>query len=353
MTRLHPVRVPSIILLALAVALVVAATAAAETKVGEGTSPVNLSIENGEADLLSGTASFDAATGAMSFSLTTRVAPGSTPPTETEVENGEMGPSVQYGAALIDPNFACTTADWEAENAKAQKAAGEGKEFALPAIYPAVVVYTVNRLAAGLPYEAYWRAVSNEAEALSGVSTKETSGTATRSVSGATLTTSFTAPTAVNGPYTCVLVQAMSNGASEPETDSLLFPLVPKPAVSVPTPVPVLPTPTAAFSLAKIKPLKAKVGKWTKVKVKFTNTGTAAAGPTVVKLKAPKGVVLQPASGALKIPSLAAGQSWTLTFKAKLTEKAKKSSKIAVTASSGAVSSSSSFVLELLQAKKH
>jgi uncharacterized membrane protein len=111
-------------------------------------------------------------------------------------------------------------------------------------------------------------------------------------------------------------------------------------------PTPPAPTPTAAFSLAKIKPLKAKEGKWTKVNVKVTNTGDAAAGPIAIKAKAPKGVVLQPASGSLKLPALLAGQSWTVTFRVKLTSKAKKSSTIALTTSSGAISAAGSFVVK-------
>jgi hypothetical protein len=64
----------------------------------------------------------------------------------------------------------------------------------------------------------------------------------------------------------------------------------------------VTPPPAAALlSLGKLKPLSVKAGKWTKVKLKVTNTGGTAAGPLQVKAKAPKGVIVK--TGTTKVPA--------------------------------------------------
>jgi hypothetical protein len=343
MTSIRRLHVPSILLLALVAALAFAATAAAETKVGEATSPVDSSIENGEADLLGASASYEPSTGEVSVSVTTRVAPGTTPPTEEEIEDEEVHPSVEYLGMLATSSIPCSTATFEAEEERLQKERDEGTESDPPTLFPGFALIGGNRpLEPETSLEAVWEAIQEGSEI--GAQKPGKSGPASKSVAGSTVTMGTTSSLAANGAFNCVFVEAFAlHGSSN--RDVLLFPLTPKPAPPVVTP-PATTAPAAAFSLTKIKPLKAKVGKWTKVKVKFTNSGDASSGPVVVRLKAPKGVVLQPRSGALKIPSLAAGQSWTLTFKAKLTKKAKKKSTVKVTTSSGTISAAGSFILK-------
>jgi hypothetical protein len=325
MTSLRRLRVPSILLLALVAALAFAATAAAETKIGEGTSPENPAITKGEADLLGASASYVPSTGAVSFSFTTRQAPESTPVAER--------PEVSYMGALITTNIPCTTAAFEAELG----GGGSGP----PPVFPILEVETSNKYSETGP--AVWFAANSEKE-IDSESGPSMYGVASKTVSGSTVTGTAASTTAVNGPYNCVLTEAADY--NESQTDLLVFPLTTKPEPPAVV-APPAPTPTAAFSLAPIKTLKAKEGKWTKVNVKVTNTGNAAAGPIAIQAKAPKGVVLQPGSGSIKLPALLAGQSWTVTFRAKLTSKAKKSSKIALTTSSGAISATGSFLLKL------
>lgn len=329
MTSLSRVRIPSILLLALAVALVFAATAAAETKVGEGTSPVNPSITNGEGDLLGATATYETTTGAATLTLTTREAPETQPLAERQ--------SVEYIAELITANFTCSNAGYEAE-LKKEEAAGD---MSSP-VYPAFGFETANEPASPeAPGQAEWFYSAHEETPGSG---PEASGPASKSLTGTTLSMAAATAAAANGPFNCV---AAGTIGSSSEPDLIFFPLTAKPEPPAVV-VPAAPAPTPAFSLTKIKPLKAKEGKWTKVNVKVTNTGNAAAGPIAIKAKAPKGVVLQPASGSLKLPALLAGQSWTVTFKVKLTAKAKKSSTIKLTTSSGAISAAGSFSIKLL-----
>lgn len=314
-------RVPSILLLALVAVLAFTATAAAETKIGEGSSPENTSL-SGEADLLKANANYESTTGAVTFNVTTRAAIDSTP-------EGER-PGVSFMEALFTFNGTCDQTGFQE--------ATENPGAFTP--YPIYEIETGNNPEPGGSGEAIWFTLKEAPKEGSG---PETYGAASKVVSGTTLTTTATTSTAIGNHYNCVLIE--SNGGSQ--GDILVFPLTTKPeppAVVAPAP----PAPTAAFSLAKIKTLKAKEGKWTKVNVKVTNTGNAAAGPIAIKAKAPKGVVLQPASGSLKLPALLAGQSWTVTFRVKLTSKAKKSSKISLTTSSGAISAASSFAIKLL-----
>src|ERR1700744_876589 len=94
---------PLTVFIAAAVALLaLAGSAFAETKVGEATSPEQLGLP-GEVDLLKGSTSYDLATGAVTLSVTTRVAPESAG--ETEIE---------YVGDLFDASFPCSVEGVEA-----------------------------------------------------------------------------------------------------------------------------------------------------------------------------------------------------------------------------------------------
>jgi hypothetical protein len=75
MNRSPRLLAPTALFCALVLALAFAATAAAETRAGEATSPVNAAI-SGKADILAATARYDSTAGTASFTVTTREAPG-------------------------------------------------------------------------------------------------------------------------------------------------------------------------------------------------------------------------------------------------------------------------------------
>ena len=83
----------------MAATLLFAASAAAETRIGEGTSPEQAALP-GEADLLKGSLEYDSATGTATVAVTTRQAQETTPLAER--------PEIQYIAAFLNVNFTCT-----------------------------------------------------------------------------------------------------------------------------------------------------------------------------------------------------------------------------------------------------
>lgn len=302
----HSSHVPILLLVAFAALLVFAGPAAAETLTGETTGPIGTGTEP-EAEIASAKASYDKSAGAVDFTIVTKAEP------QEEVEGASSNLSV--AAYLINRESGCSLASL-------------GQSPGFP------------------NFEIEGEFATREAEGTLG--TTSTSSPveiepATMTVSGTTTSLSATNPQLANLSLNCAVIFP-DGGGSEP----VVFPISgpPAPAATPTTPTAPAPTPTAAFSLAKIKTLTAKEGKWTKVNVKVTNTGNAAVGPVAIKLKASKGVVLQPASGSLKLPALLAGQTWTITFKVKLTSTAKKSSKIALTTTSGTISAAGSFVLK-------
>jgi hypothetical protein len=332
---------PLTVLIAAAVALLAfAGTAAAETKIGEGTSPEQTTLA-GEADLLKATASFDVATGTASFEITTRAAQESTPEAER--------PEIQYVGTLISAHTACTREALEAEGEKALKEEKEAPFF------PAVEVFSFNRqLTAeetppGVPLAQAYGVLATSDEAIA-APTNFIPGT--KSLSGTTATVGVTIPAvAGSGTFNCAEVAA-ENFEEAGETDLILFPLTtkpePPPAVTPAPPAHAQPAPpVAALSIAKAKkPLKLKVGKWATVKVKVTNTGGAASSPGSLQLKATKGVIVK--RGKQKLPILAPGGSWTVSYKVKLTAKAKKTSTLSLVGAAGTLSAKGSLVLKLL-----
>jgi hypothetical protein len=329
---------PLTVFIAAAVALLAfAGTAAAETKIGEGTSPEQLGLR-GEADLLKATASFEVGTGAVSFQITTREAQETTP----EVER----PAVTYLGGLVAAHTACTIKAIEAES---EKAIEEGKESSL---FPIVEVLSSNKpipsgsLPPGVPVaQAYGAYVTSGKEV--GLPGFFIPGS--KSLSGTTATVGATVPPATNGSFNCA--EVIAEGFGEP--DVIIFPLTtkpePPPAQTVTPPATQsapAPAPAGVLSIAKAKkPLKLKLGKWAMVKVKVTNTGGTATGPGTLQLKATKGVIVK--GGKQKLPVLLPGGSWTVSYKVKLTAKAKKSSTLSLVGTAGTVTSKSSLALKL------
>jgi hypothetical protein len=296
--------------LALALALVLATTAAAETRSGEATRPADGAIP-AEADTIKAAATYDSTAGTMSFTITTAAEPEGKP-SEDEVVGG-----------LFHVSGGCT---FEAVESGGEGAAAE------------VVSEYAKEVALGF-FSAHRNAETKEIPA-------------TKSVAGATTTLSATSSILVNQAFNCALVGVAVEGGYEEERAFLVFPIAAPPVAPVaPTPTPeaaVPPAPAPALSIAKGKQLNLKAGRWQKVNVKISNPGAVAAGPITIKLTAPAGVQLQPASGTLKLPALLAGQSWNVTFEVKLTAKAKKRSTISVSGAGPGISAKSSFVVKLL-----
>jgi hypothetical protein len=330
-----------ILIAALAATLLFAATAAAETKIGEGTSPEEPGLA-GEADLLKVSGEYDSATGSATFALTTREAQEST--------SEAKPPTVQYLVGLVNLNFPCTRQSFEAES---KKAAEEGKQIVPFPIYE--IVSSNKPMTLGPPSvpvaPAFGAFITSQKEAEGGFAPGNVVA-GTKVVSGTTATIGATLAIAANQPFNCAEVIAQNFGGGA-EPDVMLFPLTTKPEpppVQTPNPAPPAPAPApapapGAFSIAKAKkPLKLKVGKWTTVKVKVTNTGGVATAPGSLQLKAPKGVVVK--SAHQKLPVLLPGGSWTVSYKVELTEKAKATSTLALTASGGGLIGKSSFVVK-------
>jgi hypothetical protein len=327
-----------ILIAALAATLLFAATAAAETKIGEGTSPEQAALP-GEADLLKGSVEYDSATGRATVALTTRQAQETTPEAER--------PKIQYLAVLVSVNFTCTREGFEAA---AKKAAEEKKELSLT--YPVYELFSANypftEPPPGQPLaQAYGAIIASQKEMETGVA-PENFVAGTKVVSGTTATVGATFSKAANQAFNCVEVVAqISKGGTEP--DVLIFPLTtkPEPPVQAPNP-PAPPAPAPApgsFFFAKAKkPLKLEVDKWKTVKVKVTNTGATTTAAGSLQLKAPKGVLVK--SGRQKLPVLPPGESWTVSYKVELTEKAKKKSTLSLIATAGAVTSKGSLVIK-------
>ncbi len=326
---------------ALAALLAFAGPAFAETRTGEGTSPENLSLP-GEGDLLKANVEYDVATGGLTASFTTRLAPGSMPEAER--------PTFKYTVILFNAGFPCTVEGLEAEEKLAKE--GAGIELALP-IYEALTFnYELPPPPPEIPpaqaYVGLWM------HPRTGV-IPENLTPAAKTIVGNTTTVNATLSLAAHQPFNCAA--AVTQGPAS-ETDVLLVPLTaiaePPPAQTdsppaQPQSAPATPPPAVgALSIAKAKkPLKLKPGKWGTTTVKVTNSGGAATGAGSLQLKGAKGVVIKVARQ--KLPILAPGESWTVTYKLKLTAKAKASSTLSLVGSApGIGSAKGSIVVKLL-----
>jgi len=309
--------VPSVLGWALLAALALAATASAEVRLGEASAPVNPLVAP-EANVIAATAEYDSGTGRLTMTVTTAAAPK--PPT------GEERFTMYAG---VDTPHVC----------------------ALASEFPAFPTFNFV-----LPYEAeapaQWVIHENEAS-------PETAGLAAMTIEGTKTTFSATAPKAVNQPYNCVVAEVVNFNAGE--ADVLLFPLTAK--VDPPTPPAQTPAdnsppasssgrppapPAAApgaLAIAKSKPLKLEGGKWRTVRIKVSNTGATATAPGSLRLKAPRGVLVKPERQ--RLPVLAPGSSWTVSARVQLTETAKATSTVALSASAASLIARGSLALKL------
>jgi hypothetical protein len=334
--------IPLILSAVLTAFLLFAATAAAETQIGEGTSPEQPALP-GEGDLLKASLEYDSITGSATVALTTRQAQESIPEAKR--------PEIQYLAVLLNVNFPCSREGFEA----AAKQAGEGQKGLVA--YPVYELFSANEPITEPPpgqpvAQAYGAFVASEKEMENGIEAGNFAA-GTKVVSGTTATMSTTSAKAANLHFNCAEVVAQNLGLGG-ESDVLLLPLTTKPEpppVQNPTPAPTSPPapaatpPAAVFSIGKAKkPPKLKVGKWTTVKVKVTNIGGTATAPGSLQLKATKGVVVK--SGRQKLPVLLPGGTWTVSYKVEMTEKAKATSTLSLIATGGGLTGKGSLVVK-------
>jgi hypothetical protein len=312
------------LLISFAALLVFAGTASAETKVGEYVGAPNSGIP-AEANVLGATAEYDSTTGTLNATVTTAAAP------QAKIGGNPSGIQLNVGlATLPDCSFAAVMS-------------GGG--------YP--VFELEDRYAEPLAL-----AITAESQKEDEIRDPAILSAGTKTVEGTKTTLTAQSPRAVGKPYNCGVVSVLDSGTPQ-ELD--LFPLTLKattpPAVTSPAPVQAQPAtvqaqpappapPVAALSIAKAKkPLKLKVDKWKTVKVNVTNPGGAATAPGSLQLKATKGVIVK--GGKQKLPVLLPGGSWTVSYKVKLTAKAKKTSTLSLVGAAGTVTSKSSLVLKL------
>jgi hypothetical protein len=308
---------PFTLLVALATALVLAGPAAAEVRSGEG--PAMFGSEtNPEAVLIKASASYDTETGAAAFTFTTAAEP-----------QAEKGGNPNMDAAflidLLDVPSGCNVEELLAGN-----------------YIPPVLQIGGEYGVLGGEAELFKSKIGEEEPIVL--------GGAERVVSGDTTRVAIRSSRLVNLPFDCAIVDTTTGSGPMLAAFPISGPSAAPPAPTMtppasPAPAPPAPAP-AKLSIAKAKkPLKLRVGKSTTVKVTVTNTGGSATVPGSLKLKGAKGVVVTPSSQ--KLPALAPGDSRTVTYKVKLTAKAKKSSTLSLVGASGSLSAKGSLVVKL------
>src|SRR6201996_1858378 len=302
-----------VLLLALAAALAFAATASAETRAGGSTTVTTEFTPTPEATIVKAIASYETS-GNVTFDLTT--AGAATPASEGEI----------YAALTTSSNCVPAT--------------GRDRffeELFFEATPPIVAIKSTLGTAGAVGVTGSLFAAKPIA------ATKGVSGTATTLTGGSS--------EIANGSFNCAIIAA-SDGEElrVPEgegrgTSFFAVPLVtqaePPPAPSSgpsPSGAPAASPPPAtaapvrpALSIARVKPLTLPPGKWRSVSVKVINSGTGGSAVGSLRLKAPKGVLAKPERQQL--PPLAAGRSFTVSFRVRLTAKAKKKSTVSLTAS--------------------
>lgn len=297
----------------LAVVLAIAATASAETRSGESTGSLPLGNPSAESTIVRSSATYDTA-GSMAFTVTTLGAP------QEESEGAANTTTIAVGF-LTAPE--CTSA----------AVLFSGKQPPTP--YTLIKSFYGSKEAGG-------------AVVVEGGGEVSLPG-ATKTVSGATMTFSLPATGEIaNQPFNCAIVEAGKNANLSAVAFPISVPAIPPapPAPPAPTPQAAVPAP-ALLSLAKPKPVTLKAGKWRTVKIKVTNAGGTATGAGSLRVKAPKGVLVKPERQQL--PVLTPGDSWTVSVRVQLTEKAKKTSNLALTATASGVTGTGALVLKLKQ----
>jgi hypothetical protein len=295
------------LILAVLVLLVSAAPATAETRTGEATSPVNASIP-GEADILGATASYNSDAGTMIFTLRSR-------------EEPQPGSEFVTIAALGRPKEgACSYTTGQIT-------------------YPVSYIFAARKPETEFGVSAFWKTIDEfseepvtEAEPASNV------------LSGATSTLVAASSELAGLPYTCAVIAIAQYGPESPKpvaVDEISFPISGPPA-PLPSPTPETKSQTTTnassgtLSVPKRQTVKLKREKWTKVQLKISNPGSGPTGPIALKSLAPRGVVLRFGTGKLAVPALGAGETWTVSYWVRATEKAKPMSTVSLTATTEA-----------------
>ncbi len=328
-------RVPALLLAACAALLAFAGPASAETLVGESTTSfTGESIPTPEETLVKGTASYDTS-GSAQFVVTTGA-----PPTllvEEEVIVGEPPKLVNE----IVPN----RTNMVAALLQASPAECTGERLLFTLIVPEEL----------LPHPLAWAASTFGTPASARGVLFTNSGQvpieAAKAVSGSTTTYTLGSAQIANRGFTCAAILVSGKfglsmmGIPVKATPSSPTTTPPPSSSAPPTSSPASTPSAASLSIAKGKPTELKVGKWKTVKVKVTNTGGSTLTQGSLSVKPTKGVLVKPESQ--KIPTLAPGDSFSLSVRVELTKKAKKKSTLALAASgAGATSGSGSLVLK-------
>jgi hypothetical protein len=291
------------VLVGILAVLVFAATAAAEIRTGEATTPLNEGPLTAEATIVSGAASYDTS-GIVSLTLTTAEPPQAND-TRIEADVLEAQPCAlaELHAALTHPPAAAIESRYESP---------EAMGVLVPSGHEVVPIV------------------------------------AAKAVSGSTTTISFSSPAAANLRFNCAFVATDVNG----EADSVLViplrapPAPPAPILPVAGGAPQAPTPPAPASpqaklaIAKLKPLTLKPGKWRTVKVTVTNEGGAASTQGTLRVKQPAGVLVKPEKQQL--PALAPGASTSVSVRVEITAKAKGILTLQLTGTASGITATSS-----------
>jgi hypothetical protein len=311
-SRLRPV---VLLIAAVGALLFGTATASAEVRTGE-TSVIGGGAVSLDGTLVKGDASYDTTAGRVTFNVTTAAAP-----------NPKNGKGEASGNEMTVALFT-TSGECASTLNTVQSAGATGSpvlvisfEYAKPST---LIAELGDPLRGGL-------APIGAAEGI---------------VTGTTTTFSILSTRLVEQTFNCAIAFA-----GDFEGNTIMGfpikgpPLPPSPPPAAPVSAPA-PAPTSpALSIARVKPLKLKVGKSRKVEVTVTNTGTAATTKGSIRLKPVGGVRVQPEKQ--KLPLLAPGESWKVSFRVELTKKAKKRSKLTVTGAAGGVSAGTSLVIKL------
>jgi hypothetical protein len=322
--------VPTALLAALAGLLLLAASAAAETRSGESSTAINENFPRAEFTLVKADASYESATGSAVFHVTTGALP-------TPEGKGQI-------LAVLTTSSECTS-----------RKTGNG----------------IARLLLEHPVLAVGDSFSKPgAVGFAGNLILPTELPATKSVSGTTRTLTVASSSYANKEFNCAVIvageESEAGGGSEveeefpgifgehPVASFVSFPIgVPQPSptpvvtgtpVATPSPPPPLPAKPAALKMAKLETLSVKAGKWVSVKVKVTNTGGTGTGLGSLRVKTAKGVLVKPERQQL--PVLAPGASWAMTVRVQVGAKAKPKSTLSLTAAASGVSATGSLVLK-------
>jgi hypothetical protein len=290
------------LLLAVLALLVFAAPAAAETRTGEGTSPVDESIP-GEADILGATASYNADAGTIIFTLRSREEPQ---------------PSSEFVtvAALGRPKEgACSYTTGQIT-------------------YPVSYIFAARRPSSEFGVSAFWKTIDEFSEE------PVTEAEPASNVLGGTTSTLVAASSELTGlPYTCAVIAIAHYEPENPKpvaVDEISFPISGSPAPPDTKTQTTSKASSGALSVPQHQTVKLKREKWTKVQLKISNSGSGPIGPIALKSQAPRGVVLRFGTGKLVVPALGAGETWTVSYWVRATEKAKPMSTVSLTATTEA-----------------